>query len=232
MARRAGAKQRVAPYFRASLDRFGRMKSVTDQSAEYEEDRAEQPGWLEVARFSDNSLSASRFARKAREDFGKLVALIEAGDVDLVWLWEVSRFARDLATFVPLRELCRQRGLKWYVHDEMRTYDFTRLSDVEELTNRALKAEQESELLSRRTRRGVRANLRNGKPHGRPKYGYRRRYDERTRELIAQEVDPVEAPVVEEIARRFGAGVAINVIKTDLEKRVCRRPTAVRCGRQ
>src|SRR4051794_1236673 len=69
---------RVAPYLRASRDRYGTEKSVGDQEIDYKQSLVGSPEWTEVAFFRDNNRSASRFATKTREDFVKLVEAIDA----------------------------------------------------------------------------------------------------------------------------------------------------------
>lgn len=212
-------KIRVGAYLRVSADLSGRAKSVNEQADEYAEDLTDHPDWCEVDRYPDNDRSASRFATKPRPQFDRLVADIETGRIDLVWLWEISRQSRDLAVFVPLRELCRRRGLKWYVHSEQRLYDFARPADVRALTRSAVDAEEESEKTSMRIQRSVRANLRNGRPHSVVPYGYVRRYDPITKEFAGQDPHPLQAPVVVEICTRYAAGESLNSIATDLDRR-------------
>lgn len=210
---------RVAPYLRASRDRYGTEKSVGDQEIDYKSSLANNADWAEVAVFRDNNRSASRFATKTREDFVKLVEAIDAGEIDLLWIWEFSRSQRRLKVFADLAELCRERGVKWFVFTAGRAFDLDNASDRLYLGISALIAEQESEALSERTRRGVRYNLRERRPHGRPPYGYLRRYHPVTRAFVEQVADPVTGPVVTEIGRRFAAGEATNAIAVDLNKR-------------
>ena len=64
-----------------------------------------------------------------------------------------------------------------------------------------------------------------GRPHGRLAYGYTRRYDVATRELIAQEPHPDQAPVVREIITRIASSDAIAAIRRDLNARNVCSPT-------
>ena len=65
----------------------------------------------------------------------------------------------------------------------------------------------------------MRANADKGRPHGRLPYGYRRVYDEATRELVRQEPDPEQAEIVQEAARRFLAGESTRSIANDFNER-------------
>jgi site-specific DNA recombinase len=211
---------RVTPYLRASKDRYGNSKSVKDQSVDFDGSLAAHPTWAQAGMFKDNNRSASRFATRDREAFVLLVAAIEAGQVDIVWLWEFSRQQRRLKVFAELRDLCRERGVQWYIHTAGRVFDLNNSADRIYLGFAALMAEEEAELLSDRSRRSVRSNLRTGRPHGRAPWGYRRVYDERTRALLRQEADPQTAKYVREIKRRVAAGDSYDLIAKDLTGRV------------
>src|SRR5262249_52294220 len=73
--------------------------------------------------------------------------------------------------------------------------------------------------------RNVRANANAGRPHGRRLYGYRRVYDPKTGDLIGQEPDPDEAPVVQEVARRHVSGESTYSIVAHLNERGVRLPS-------
>ena len=54
-------------------------------------------GWLEVSRYEDEG-SASRFARKAREDWTRLVADVDADHLDVVLMWDTPEVPVNLKT--------------------------------------------------------------------------------------------------------------------------------------
>jgi site-specific DNA recombinase len=96
--------------------------STTDQSLarQYEENRAAAAryGW-EVTEYEDPGESASRFARgnggAKRKQWGKLLADLAAGRIDVLILWEVSRGDRQLATWAQLLDTCRKHGAGIYI---------------------------------------------------------------------------------------------------------------------
>ncbi len=100
-----------------------------------------------------------------------------------------------------------------------RTYDIADSDDRFRTGMDALVSEDESERISRRIRRHMRANAEKGRPHGRRLYGYRMVYDPNTGALVGQELHPDEAPVVVEVFRRIAAGEAQRAISADLERR-------------
>ena len=97
--------------------------------------------------------------------------------------------------------------------------------DRRSLLEDAVDSEYESGKISARLKRAAAANAAAGKPHGRAPYGYRRRYDERTKKLIAQEPDPDEAPVIRELFERVKAGHSLRSIALDWETRGIRTRT-------
>lgn len=121
---------RVALYCRASQDHHDTGKSVDDQEAVGRAWAAAR-GCRIVGLYRDNDRSASRFAKREREDFVRLIADIEAGAVDVLWLWELSRSQRRLGVFAELRDLCRVRGVLWVVSG--RVYDLSNYMDAASL---------------------------------------------------------------------------------------------------
>lgn len=213
---------RAVVYCRVSHDPTGRGRSVDEQRAECEATAARE-GWEVVDILVDNDVSASRYGRRARPGWEKVRSLIAAGAVDVLVTWEASRAERDLGAYNALRDLCAEHHVRWH-------YGGTTL-DLEESGDRfrsgldALVAEKEAADTSDRIRRSTRAAAVAGQPHGRILYGYRRRYDPTTRELLAQEIDPETAEVVRECARKFLAGESSRSIANDLNARGIPTPT-------
>lgn len=198
---------RAAIYTRVSQDRSNTGRSVSQQETEC---RAicEREGWQVARVFPDNDRSASRYARKSRPKFEELRAFIAAGECDVLVTWEASRSTRDLATFVELRDLCRGRGVK--LSYSGRLYDLSDDADQFITGLDALMAEQESARTSKRIQRSVRANAAAGRPHGKQLYGYRRNYDQVTRQLISVELEEDEAAMLRSVARRLLAGESLH----------------------
>jgi DNA invertase Pin-like site-specific DNA recombinase len=179
------------------------------------------------APYRDESISASRYSRKARDGFGQLLSDLERGrfGADELWLWESSRGSRRVGEWVTLIELCEVQKVRIHVTTHGRTYDPANSLDRRSLLEDAVDSEYESGKISARLRRAAAANAAAGKPHGKTPYGYRRRYDERTKKLIAQEPDPVEAPVIRELFERIKSGHSLRSISLDWEARGIRTRT-------
>lgn len=215
---------RAAIYDRVSSDRRQTRRSVTEQNNE-NRSAATENGWDVVAAFVDNDRSASRFARKTRPDWERLVAGIDAKDFDVVVLWEPSRGSRDLEVWAALLSACRRRGVLIHVTSHGRTYDVRKPRDWRTLAEDGVGSSYESEETSERVARTVRAQAVAGLPHGRVPFGYRREYDSATGVLLRQVPHEETAPYIKEMARRVLSGEALYSIARDLNDRAVPTPT-------
>jgi site-specific DNA recombinase len=213
-------------YLRVSLDRSGRARSIEEQHHENQE-AASARGVMLGEPYKDESISASRYSTKARDGFGKLLADLERGrfGADELWLWEASRGSRKVGEWVQLIELCEQQRVQICVTTHNRTYDPANGRDRRTLLEDAVDSEFESGKISARAKRAAAANAAAGKPHGRAPYGYRRRYDERTRKMITQEPEPAEAAMIRELFDRVKAGHSLRSIALDFQARGFRTRT-------
>jgi site-specific DNA recombinase len=213
-------------YLRVSLDRSGRARSLEEQRNDNMA-AAEARGVTLQAPYRDESISASRYSRKARDGFDQLLSDLEKGrfGADELWLWESSRGSRRVGEWVTLIELCEQQRVRIHVTTHSRTYDPANSRDRRSLLEDAVDSEYESGKLSTRLKRAHAASAAAGKPHGKVPYGYRRRYDPQTRRLVAQEPDPVEAPIIRELFERVKAGHSLRSIALDWQERGVRTRT-------
>lgn len=206
-------------YLRVSLDRSGRERSIDEQHADNRR-AADTHGWLLGEAYRDTG-SASRYASNGRDGYDRLTEDLQHGrfDADVLVLWESSRGSRRVGEWVTLIELCEDRGVHIHVTTHGRTYDPGNGRDRRSLLEDAVDSEYESSKLSGRAKRAAAANAAAGKPHGHIPYGYLRRYDERTRQLIAQEPEPDEAAVVRELYERIRRGHSLRGIAADFAGR-------------
>jgi site-specific DNA recombinase len=209
-------------YGRKSTDDRG--KSVSDQLTEAQE-AIEDQGWTLGRVFTDDNRSASRFARKKREDFAELLAHIESGACELLILWESSRGSRKLAEWAGLLDLVRERGVLIYVVSHGRTYDCRVSRDWKILATDGVDAHAESNTISDRVLRGMRRGAAAGRPAGKLQFGYRRVYSD-VGEFVEQVEHPEQAALVREAARRVLAGEACNSIALDYNARGILSPRA------
>lgn len=189
-------------------------RSVAEQEAECRE-WAERNGHPVRAVFADK-ISASRFSTKARPQWAECKKALREGDVLVVW--EASRAHRDMEEFVELRNLCASKNVPLFYSGKF--FDLTLGDDRFTAGLDALLAERESEQTSLRILRAKRAAAAEGKPAGRPPWGYRQKIDEETGLPVkgAWEHDPVEAPRVREAVRRYIGGASMKQILVWLQE--------------
>ena len=206
---------RAGSYARQSRNN---AKSIEDQAAENRAAVAEQ-GWHLAAEYSDGS-SASRFSKKVRDDWKRVLADVEAQAIDVLVLWESSRGDRKPETWMALLSLCREKRVRIKVTTHRRTYDLTNLRDWKTLAEDGIDNAYESEKISIRTRRGHASAAVLGRPaQGRAPYGYRRLYDPATGALVGQEPVEPAASTVREVIGRVAAGEPISAIVRDFNER-------------
>jgi site-specific DNA recombinase len=215
-------------------------KSVDDQEAEGTA-WARRAGADLVRVFTDPGLSASQFATKERPGFRKLLAAVEAGEIDVVWVWAIDRSQRDLRVFTELRDLFQRQQVALSVNG--RLHDPNIYDDWMMLGFTSMFGERYSVELSKNVRRGQKSAAADGAPHGPIPYGYKRtRAQNRPEGLPAdrvwmdstklfvwqepdlwdgdeQAVDRSPAWVVREIYRRAAAGDSLGAIARDLNDR-------------
>src|SRR5947207_4729017 len=121
---RTRRRLRAFIYVRLSRDPKGVSRSVAEQEAEC---RAicEREGWEVVRVFSDPNRSASRYAKRRREDYEAMLAAID--ECEVIVCWESSRGQRGLGEYVRLRDLCAEHGVLFSYKG--RTYDLDRTAD-------------------------------------------------------------------------------------------------------
>jgi site-specific DNA recombinase len=216
---------------RVSKDKSGRERSNEEQHTDNAR-AAVRLRWALGEPYSDIG-SASRFARKVRLDFIRLMADLgtDRFGADILIMWESSRGSRKLSEWVALIELCEVRGVRIFVTSDGKLYDPTDARDRRSLQEDATDAEYESAKTSKRTRRAAAATAEAGRPNGPAPYGYRRVFDSSTGASTGQEPDPTEAPVVVDIYRRIMAGEPLTMIAAEfngrgIQTRPRRRPGA------
>jgi len=100
---------RAAIYARQSLDRTGEGMAVTRQLGECRE-LAERNEWQVLEEYVDNDVSAT--SRKARPEWTRLLADLEAGRYDVLICWHTDRLYRRLRDLVDLVEIAESKALR------------------------------------------------------------------------------------------------------------------------
>jgi DNA invertase Pin-like site-specific DNA recombinase len=199
---------------RVSQDKSGIIRSVTEQQTE-NRTHCDQNNWLEAASYEDEG-SASRFARKSRLDWQRLQEDIEAGHLDVVLMWDPSRGSREPVDWFAFLQRCRKHSVLIYVTTHGRSYDMSNARDWRTMAEDGVDAAYESEKKSRDVTRGIAANKRNGLPHGRRQFGFRRIYEGTPPKLAGQVSVPDQAAVCRKIIERVSRAEPISIICRDL----------------
>ncbi|MEU7916919.1 recombinase family protein [Microbispora bryophytorum] len=208
-------------YLRVSKDRSGRMKSTGQQHDENQR-AADRFGITLLDPYAEaEAVSASRYARKDRDEFRALLEDLETGrfGADVLVLWESSRGSRRVGEWTTLLDLLEDRGILVHVTTHGRTYDPANPRDRRTLLEDAVDSEYESAKTALRIRRDVAANAAEGRPHGVCPFGLRAVHDARTGRLLTWEADPDKAPVIRELFERLRKGHSFKAITKDYAER-------------
>ncbi len=173
---------------------------------------------IEAGVVRDDGRSATRHARRRREGYDALLHdWLPRPDIDMVVTWAASRAQRTLDEYAELRRLFVTHDTLWAYSGQV--YDLTKRDDRFRTGLDALRAEDEIEGAREALLRAMRKNAQDGKPHGRLAYGYRLVINPKTGAVEGREPDPVEAAIVQEIARRFLAGESVTALCRELNER-------------
>jgi site-specific DNA recombinase len=206
-------------YRRVSLDRSGHARSVDEQGDDNARARERHGLTLGGAPYVDNDRSASRYARKTRDDFARLMADLRSGafGADVLQLWESSRGSRKVGEWVTLIDLCEEHGIKIFVTTHERIYDPANERDRRTLLEDAVDSEYESGKVSKRTRRTAAAEAAKGRPCGVAPHGLMPEYDALAGRLINWVENPSESMVPKELFKRLREGKSLGSITRAFE---------------
>ncbi|MFD6035290.1 recombinase family protein [Streptomyces griseoincarnatus] len=193
------ARGLIAREYRRLSDRKG-GRSVEDQGHDNAA-AAEEQEWTLGEPYIDDGRSASRYARRRRDDFDRLVADLRSGPTgrqsafgaDILMLWESSRGSRQVGEWVSFIELCEQKAVRIWVTTHERLYDPANGRDRKALIDDAVDSEYEAYKTHRRLVRTAPADAARGRPHGKAPWGLRPVYDPKNGKLVTWEADPTPA---------------------------------------
>lgn len=191
--------------------------SVEDQQ-ERGGDACRANGWRLAGTLAEE-VSASRYARKQRDEWPLMLEKIRAGLVSVLILWSSSRGGRRLDEWAAFLSLCEERRVLLHILSDERTYDPANRADWEVLASQGVGNDAFSRRLSGEIARGKSKAMRKGRAQGAPPFGYRVRYNVRTSKTAGWEIVGEEAPVVREIITRIGRSEPARTIQKDLNAR-------------
>ncbi|WP_411090835.1 recombinase family protein [Streptomyces sp. 049-1] len=209
----------VAREYRRLSDAKGGT-SLEDQGVD-NGDAADDQGWTLGEPYIDDGLSASRYARRRRDDFEQLVDDMRSGPTgrdsrfgaDILMLWESSRGSRRVGEWVSFIELCEEKFVKIWVTTHERLYDPANGRDRKALIDDAVDSEYESYKTHRRVTRTTPKEARKGRPHGRAPIGLMPKYDAATGKLLTWVEDPARSMIPKQLFEMLEAGHTFNHIE-------------------
>ena len=191
------APSRAIIYTRVSSDR-AKGRSVAEQEAECRTE-CERRDWPVAEVLSDNDRSATRYATKDRPEYERLRTPAPAGRrAGHVGSQPGDPFARPVRRSAGAAD--RAPGLWCPTVAGSSTSPTATTVSPPVWTCWCRRAQAED--TRNRIRRAHRANLAAGKPHGRRPFGYRIVRDPETGKSTGREPHPIEAPLLQEAARR------------------------------
>lgn len=195
-------------YSRISDDPTGRAAGVERQVDECRALAADR-GVDVLDEVVDNDLSAT--TGKRRPGFERVLGMIRASAVDTVVVWHTDRLYRMPRDLEPIIDLAEGRRLR-FLTVEASEIDLN--TPAGRMAARILAAVSANEVEHKAQRQRSAADQRaaQGKPTSRPGYGYRR---EGERDVI----DPDEAQVIRDAARRVLNAESLRSISADLNAR-------------
>ena len=202
-------KKKVAAYARVSMETEQLKHSLSAQISHYSELIQSNPEWEYVGVYADDGITGRN--TKGRKEFKRLIADCEAGNVDLILVKSISRFARDTVDTLRITRRLKTLGIDVFFERE----SIHSLSDEGELmlTLLASFAQQESVSIGENVKWGIRKGFKDGKPNGhKPPFGYRWNGEKYV-------VIPEQAEIVKEVFNRYLAGESAHSIMHTLEKR-------------
>jgi DNA invertase Pin-like site-specific DNA recombinase len=175
-------------------------------------------GWNPAGVLSEE-VSASRYAKRARDDWPVLLEKISAGLVGVLLLWQSSRGDRKLSEWAQFLELCAAAGTRIYVMADERAYDAANKADWKVLASQGVDNDYFSRNLSVEVARGKRKAMGKGRPASPVPYGYEVHYDPATGGTAGWRVIEAQAEVVREVVRAVGRAKPYPAIAAALNAR-------------
>ncbi|MBR3556227.1 MAG: recombinase family protein [Oscillospiraceae bacterium] len=155
----AGEKLRVCAYCRVSSDSEEQESSYAAQIEHYTHYIHANPDWAFAGIFADEGLSGTSVHR--REEFHRMIAACEAGEVDMIITKSISRFARN--TLDCLNYIRKLKALRIPILFEKESINTMEAMGEVLITILASIAQQESKSISDNVRMGIEFGFQEGR---------------------------------------------------------------------
>ena len=203
-------KKRVCAYARVSTDDEDQVNSYRVQVDEYTKRIQENPSWEFIGVYADLGLSGTTM--KKRPEFMKMIGSVRKGEIDLILVKSISRFARNVVDIVSLVHEFRTLGCVIFFEKENMYSDDPKADFT--LSVLSSMAQEESRSISTNVKWSLEKKFKNGNIHRTKVYGYD--FGIGADDLVINEE---QAEVVRMIFSLFVQGYNGNDIKKILDDR-------------
>ena len=200
-------KKKVAAYARVSMESERMNHSLSAQISYYSTLIQKNPDWQYAGVFADDGISGTSIEK--RDEFKRMIAAAEKGDIDIILTKSIQRFARNTVDLLETIRRLKDIGVEVrFEKEHINSMD----GDGElMLTILASFAQEESRSISENVKWGTRKRFEQGIPNGKFQiYGYRWDGDH----LV---IEPEEAKIVKLIYDNFLKGLSAETTEKQLE---------------
>ena len=199
-------KKKVAAYARVSMESERMNHSLSAQISYYSTLIQKNPDWQYAGVFADDGISGTSIEK--RDEFKRMIAAAEKGDIDIILTKSIQRFARN--TVDLLETVWRLKDIGVEVRFEKEHINSMDGDGELMLTILASFAQEDSRSISENVQWGTRKRFEQGIPNGKFQiYGYRWDGDQ----LV---VEPEEAKIVKLIYDNFLNGLSAETTEKQL----------------
>ena len=160
-------KIRVCAYARVSLEKESMLHSLSYQVSYYSNFIQKNKQWLYAGVFSDEGITGTKASRPG---FQKMLEECRKGNIDLILVKSVSRFARNTVDLLSACRELKELGIDVYFEEE-RIHSLSYEGELL-LTLRASFAQEESRSMSENIKWKIRKDMQEGKPPRNRALGY------------------------------------------------------------
>lgn len=200
---------RVCAYVRVSTNDEDQLESYQSQMKYYTEIINDNPEWQMVGIYADEAITGTKTDK--RDDFNRMINDCMNGEIDLIIVKSISRFARNTVDTLQYVRALKERQIAVFFEEE----NINTLSMDGELLLTILSsvAQQEVQNISEHVKLGLAMKMQRGEMVGfNGCLGYDYNKEERT-----ITVNPKEAEVIQYIFNRYVEGAGAKVIVKELK---------------
>ncbi len=203
-------RKKVAAYARVSLDSDRLKNSLSNQISYYSKLIQSNPDWEYKGVFADLGISGTSTNR--REEFKKMIAECEKGNIDIILTKSIQRFARNTVDLLKTVRHLKTLGIA-VIFEKENINSMTADGELM-LSILASFAQEESRSLSENIKWAKRKDYEKGNPIpiNKKVFGYRFKGDKYV-------IEPSEAEHVQLIFDLYNNGVAIREMERELKRR-------------